>query len=270
MTTEILLPPLTHRLETSAGRLTRIWFVFATLAFALAGILRGLASSGLIDKGDRPMPLLVLGVTCLIIAGFCAMMGFRARREFRRMRQGDYLARWTYPPADADLARSPGNAEGRYKVKALFHIPFWAIFGVGAILGIIGAFAKSDPWLALRIGGASLGLGLAAGAFFAIPTHFLTGIADRIARSLEPEVVFTRTGIYVPGRFYPVMDFAPGSRAFSVKQGTGNRKWLVGHLQQRVHHPGAHPGQTVSVVISQLIPEGREEEAGQLADYFSR
>ncbi len=75
MSTEILLPPLTHRLETSAGRLTRIWFVFATLAFALAGALRGLVSAGLLDTGDRPMPLLVLGVMCLIIAGFCAMMG---------------------------------------------------------------------------------------------------------------------------------------------------------------------------------------------------
>lgn len=269
MPTEILLPPLTHRLETSSGRLMRIWVVFGLIPLTLAGIIRGLTAMRWIEKGNDTLALEILGVLFLIIAGFCWYLARRARKEFARMRQGDYLARWTYPPADAEMARALGNAEGRYKVKALFHLPFWAIFVSGTILGIMGAFAKSDPWLVLRIGGASLALGLAAGAFFAIPAHFLTGVADRISRTLEPEVVFTRTGIYVPGRFYPVMDFAVSSRAFSVKAGSGNRKWLVGHLQQRTH-TGAAPGQNISVVISQLVPEGREDEAGELAAYFSK
>lgn len=266
---EVLLPPITHRLEVSSGRLLKIWLVFAAIAAAGAFGLTGLRSAGLIGKGETPVPLFMLAVIFLIAVGFCYLQGRRARSEFAAMRGGDYLARWIYPATDTERARADAGEERSDKVKLLFHLPFWAISVAGLGLGIIGAFAKSDPMIALKTGSVAIGIAVAVGLLFAVPAHFLTGVTRRIAHELDPEVIFTRTGIYTPGRFLPVMDFIQSRRTVTVVAGPENRRWLNVSVLQGTQHVTGMPNSTVGAVFQMLVPEGKEEEAGRLAEYFS-
>ena len=266
---EVLLPPLTHRLEVSAGRLLKIWLVFAAIAAAGALGLLGLRSAGMIGKGETPAPLLILAVIFLIVVGFCYLQGRRPRAEFASIRRGDYLARWTYPATDTERARADAGEESSEKVRILFHLPFWAISVVGVGLGIVGAFAKSDPMVALKVGPAAIGIAIVVGLLFAVPAHFLTGVTRRIAHDLDPEVIFTRSGIYTPGRFLPVMDFIQSRRTVTLEAGPGDRNWLHVRVLQGTQQVTGMPNSTMGAAFQMLVPEGKEEEARKLADYFS-
>lgn len=266
---EVLLTPLTHRLEVSAGRLLKIWLIFVLVAVAGAFGLIGLRSAGMIGKGETPGPLFILAVLFMLAVGFCYLQGRRARAEFAKMRRGDYLARWTYPETDTERARADAGEERSDKVKFLFHIPFWAISVVGVGLGVIGAFAKSDPMIALKFGSAAIGIAVIAGLIIAVPAHYLTGVGQRIAHQLDPEAIFTSTGIYTPGRFIPVMDFIQSRRTVTVEAGAEGRHWLNVRVLQGSQQVTGMPNSTMGAVFKVLVPVGKEDEARKLAAYFS-
>lgn len=266
---EAPLTPLTHRLEVSAGRLLKIWLIFSVIAATGVAGLVGLRSAGLIERGETPVPLIMLAVIFLIATGFCYLQGRRARSEFALIRHGDYLARWTYPATDTERARADAGGDRSDKVKLLFHIPFWAISVVGVGLGIIGAFAKSDPMVALKVGSGAIGVALVIALLIALPAHFLTGVTHRIVHELDPEVIFTRTGIYTPGRFIPVMDFIQSRRSVTTAGGPEDRLWLNVRVLQGTQHVTGMSHSTMGAVFQLLVPEGKEDEAGKLAEYYS-
>ncbi|MGB3118960.1 MAG: hypothetical protein WBE58_09075 [Verrucomicrobiales bacterium] len=269
MLSKVLQSPLTHHLQVSAGRLLKIWLVFAALAGAGGFGLMGLRAAGIIPPGETPLPLFILAVLFVLVAGFCFIQGARARSEFALMRQGDYLARWIYPAEDFDLVRADAGSDRDQKVKMLFHIPFWAISLIGIGLGIVGAFAKSDPMLALKVGSCAFGIAVVAGLAVAIPAHFLTGVSQQIARHLAPEAIFASSGIYTPGRFLPIMDFILTRREVTVVPGPANRTWLHVRVQQGTQQITGMPNSTMGAVFQILVPVGKEEEAKELATYYS-
>jgi len=260
--------PITHALETSASRLTVIYLWITAVIVGAGFALEVLRGHGVIARSDLTFFLILAALPFLGVA-FNLVRSWRTWPEFRAMRRGDYLARWDYRPEMATLLEREALADQSWRVKLLFWIPFWVIFGSAFILGVIGAFAKSNPGLALIFSLNGLWSGALFGAIIAVPAHFLFGVARHIATRHEPVVIFTRSGFYTPGRFIPVMDFAQGRRTVSFEIGKdGSPSWLRFELRQGLHHITDRSTDTTAVYFEIPVPPECVDEARLLAGHY--
>ncbi len=262
--------PRGHRLAVSAMRVGRLWLGLAAAFAAAALLLIALREGGLVGRGETATPFVLAAMLMLFGAAFCHLQTRRARREFAAMRRGQHLLRWHYPSADFALARSQSQDDIDRRLQAMFWIPTLAI-GLPALgLSVVGAFAKLNPLLVLTVGLPGVLLGIAAGALVWAVARGMMGARRELVRRLDPEVIFARGGIYVPGSFIPVGDFPPGQRQLRLArdESPGGRHWLTLRLVQGAVASGGWP-QTNTTEFRLLVPQGREQEAQILARFYT-
>jgi hypothetical protein len=251
-------------------RVARGWLWLAALPIGAGFVLQALRQVGVVGRGETATPLFMAAFIMLLGAGFGFLQARRARREFAGMRRGEHLARWTYPSAEFGLAREQSWDDIDRRLQAMFWIPTVAI-GLPAFgLSVVGAFAKSNPLLVLTLGVPGVLLGIAAGAMVWAVARLMMGARRDLVRQLDPELIFSRSGIYVPGTFIPIMDFPPGQRQMRMvrnESGIG-RHWLIVRLVQGAVASGGWP-HTNTTEFRFLVPHGREQEAQVLVGYYS-